>query len=647
MEGSFEFVHKINIPRLFSISVILDGKPLALEMRSHTWYPSHLETTFECDSVKLTESKFITWDDCAVDIVRAVNLSSSPVSVSLRVDFGHGPDELAPSPEWCFRTHGETVYVRSGVKGAAGNVVLAPGASVEQIVASALAFDANEAERSLRRWLNESNPLDVHISEYEVWFDGAPKFTCSNPAFERMWQYRWYLVRRNLADPKSGRLRHPLFYEGRGVKMTLDPWKPQGWEFSKLIPFSTPFHILEARWHSDPSACLGEILNLTENRQNDGLFRCLCIDDIGGSYTDFTAWSAWQLYLVHPDRQWLEQIAPEMVRQVDGTLKMFDDDADFLPTVTNHGSTGKEYQPSFFYKSGYPKRPQKSQATPLERVDASCYLYMNAESASRMMAEVGDEEEAARLAGIASQAKWAILEKMWDPQKQFFYDIDAVNHDRIPVENVVGFDPFLAGIADRRHVAVFKRLSDPEQFWSPWPVRSTSAQCKAYAPDASWNGEHIKGVHGCVWNGPTWPFTNSTVLMSLANAVRCVPDQDSKASLQKLFADLLTRYTMMCFRDGNLADPIIYEHYNPETGEPISQEEDYFHSTWIDLIVSYVAGIVPPSGGQVAFCPIDCGFESFSLRDVRVASHVIDVEFDRANGYRMKIDGRLASQRRC
>jgi len=272
---------------------------------------------------------------------------------------------------------------------------------------------------------------------------------------------------------------------------------------------------------------------------------------------------------------------------------------------------------------------------------------MNAEAASRMMAEVGDVEEAARLAGIAGQVKWAVLKQMWDPQKQFFYDIDAISHDRIPVENVVGFDPFLAGIADSRHIAAFDRLSDPKQFWSSWPIRSTSAQCKAYAPDASWNGEHIKGMHGCLWNGPTWPFTNSTVLMGLANAVRRTPHQNSRALLQKLFADLLTRYTMMCFRDGNLADPIIYEHYNPETGKPISQEEDYFHSTWIDLIVSYVAGIVPLPDGQVAFNPIVCGFESFSLQGVRVASHVIDVEFDRTNGYRAKIDGRLASQQRC
>ncbi len=135
--------------------------------------------------------------------------------------------------------------------------------------------------------------------------------------------------------------------------------------------------------------------------------------------------------------------------------------------------------------------------------------------------------------------------------------------------------------------------------------------------------------------------------MGLANAVRFMQNQNRKILLQKLFADLLMSYTMMCFREGNIADPIIYEHYNPETGKPISQEEDYFHSTWIDLIVSYVAGVIPLPGGKVAFSPIDCGFESFSLRGVRVASHVIDVEFDQTNGYRVMIDGRSTYQQIC
>lgn len=641
MEGSFEFIHKVNAPRLFGVQLTQDGKPVDLRFTAHKWFPSHLECVFEGGGLRLSESKFITWDDCAADVVRVSNVGASSVTVSLKVEFGHGPNNTQPRREWSFRTHGEEVYVNSGSAGPSEDVTLAPGESVEWTVGAAMALAIGDARSALRRWLGMAAHLETHKAEYDRFFDGAPDFECGDPAFEKMWRYRWYLVRRNLADPRRGSLPYPLFYEGRGAKMTLDPWKPQGWEFSKLIPFSTPCHILEGRWHRDPSACQGEILDLVRNQGDNGLLRCVYIDGTGGSYTDFTAWSAWQLYLVHPDREWLAQIGRAMVRQVDGTLKVFDEDGDLLPVVTNHGTTGKEYQPSFFHKGGYPDHPQKSQATPLERVDAACYLHMNADAASRIMAELGDDEEAARLAGIADGVKLSILDRFWDSGKRFFYDIDAAEHDRIPVENVVGSDPFLAGIADARHLGLFDRLFDPEQFWSPWPLRSTTKRCRAYAPDASWNGEHIKGPHGCVWNGPTWPLTNSTGLMALANAIAV----DGTDRLVGLFSDLLRRYTMMCFRNGSIDDPMIYEHYNPETGQPISQEEDYFHSTWIDLIVRYVAGITPMPGGRVEFHPIDCGLESFSLRGVRVASHVIDVEFDRKTGFTASVDGRVDYKR--
>ena len=622
MQGSFEFIHKVNVPRLFAVSLQQNGIEAKLELRSHEWFPSHSCAVFEGGGLRLTEDKFITWDDCAVDVVTVSGASD----VSLRLAYGLTRENEPTGPDWEFGTHGARVYVRT--------TVTESNDHCQWIVASALGLSPDESEARINRWAGFDDPLAVHIAEYDRYFDGAPEFECSDPEFEAMWKYRWYLLRRNLADPRCGNLPHPLFYEGRSAKMTLRPWNPVGWEFSRLIPFSTPMHLLEARWHGDPSPCQGEVLNLVKSQPDDGLFKCVFIDGTGSDYTDFTAWAAWQLYLVHPDKAWLAQVGPAMVKQVDGVLATYDTDSDFLPTVFNHGATGKEYQPSFFHKGGYPDHPQKSDATPLERVDAACYLYLNASAAAAIMRELGDEAEAGRMDEITSRVRDAILNRMWDADKAFFYDIDAIKHDRLPVENVVGFDPFFAGIAGTEHLAAFDRLTDPEQFWSSAPVRSVSKQSTAYAPDARWNGEHIKGEHGCVWNGPTWPFTNSTVLMALANASRL-----TNGSLDSTFAELLRNHTSMCFRNGDTRDPMIYEHYNPETGQPISQEEDYLHSTWIDLIVSYVAGICPLPGGELAFRPINCGFDRFSLRGVKVASRTVDVEYDAKSGYVARVDG--------
>lgn len=627
MEGSFEFIHKVNVPRLFSIELVIDDVKVPLEMKSSKWYLTHSETIFEGSGVQLFEQKFITWDDCAVDVVALPDASRPAQNYAVNAIHGGRHENDRVTEDWSFEVHGARVFVHTAV--------MEQPDKKRWVVASGLDLSQEKAKAKAQAWLKQTDPLSVHKKDYQRFFEDAPVFKCSDAAFEKMWQYRWYLIRRNLADPRHGKLRHPLFYEGRSAKMSLDAWAPKGWEFSKLIPFSTGFHLLEGRWSRDASAAKGELLNLAENQREDGLFPCVYIDSTGSSYTDFVGWSAWQLYLVHPDRQWLAQVAPAVVRQVDATLRHYDADGDFLPVVTNHNSTGKEYQPSFFHKPGYPDRPRVEHGTPLERVDAACYLYLNAQAASFIMGELGNAAESQRMSAVAEQVRNAVLEKMWDTQREFFYDIDAVHHDRIPVENVVGFDPFFADIASKRHSRALDRLSDPKQFAIAWPVPSTTKQSPVYAPDASWKGVHVKGNHGAMWNGPTWPFTNSTVLMGVANAtLTCEHKYDA------LFAKLLRSYTQMCFCDGNLDDPVIYEHYNPETGRPISQEEDYYHSSWIDLIVRYVAGITPLPGGKIEFHPIDCGLDFFSLHGVHVAGHRVDVDYSRAEGYTARIDGR-------
>lgn len=641
MMGSFEYIHKVNVPRLFGIEVEIDGRAVPVRCVDHRWFPSRLETTFLGGGVELGEAKFITWDDCAVDAIKLTNRSGTSKRVQLRMLLGAGPSSKADTPDWHFQTHGQTVYVHTAIHGTRSRS-LADGESAVCIAVAALALSPGDAEDVAHRWSRMPDPLAQHEREYAAFFDGVPAFECSDPYYQAMWDYRWYLVRRNLADPRSGQLRHPLFYEGRSAKMSLTPWNPQGWEFSKLIPFGTPFHLLEARWHHDPAPCQGEILNLIRNQPEDSLFRCVCTDSRGGDYADFSVWAAWQLYLMHRDRDWLRSVATGLGRQVDGVLVVYDGDCDYLPTVYDHGKTGKEFQPSFFHAHGYPDNAPKSDASPLERVDAACYLHLNALGAAAAMRELGYNHEAARLAGIAGHVRQAVLARMWDTDRQFFYDLDGATHQRVPVENVVGFDPFFAGITGPEHSHAFDRLTDPDQFGAPWPVPSTTRRSAVYAPDASWKGEHLKGPHGCMWNGPTWPFTNSTVLMSLASAIR-----SGCRTLEPVFADLLSRYTRMCFRNGDANDPVIYEHYNPETGEPISQEEDYFHSTWIDLIMGHVAGVTPLANGGVEFHPIDAGLNEYHIRNARVASHTVEVHFDRDAGYSARVDGRVAEERKA
>jgi hypothetical protein len=149
-----------------------------------------------------------------------------------------------------------------------------------------------------------------------------------------------------------------------------------------------------------------------------------------------------------------------------------------------------------------------------------------------------------------------------------------------------------------------------------------SIDCPAFAPDASWFGDHIKGPHGAVWNGPTWPFTNSTVLMGLANATR-IADHGLDGTWNELFRN----YTRLQFRGHDIEFPMVVEHYNPLTGEEISQEEDYFHSSWIDLVVTTVVGLVPSDDDVLLLDPVECGIKFFHLRGLPWRGREVDVSW--------------------
>ena len=278
-------------------------------------------------------------------------------------------------------------------------------------------------------------------------------------------------------------------------------------------------------------------------------------------------------------------------------------------------------------------------------MDAACYLHMNAAALSLIYGCLQDVEQSETFREIAGRIHSAVLTRMWDQDLRFFRDLTP-DHTRVPVMSVVGFDPFMAGIAGEEHLGIFEHLSNPREFASAYPLPSVSMDCPLFAADARFAGEHIKGEHGCVWNGPTWPFTNSTVLMSLAEVSRRFGHRHDH-----LFADLFGRYTRLMYRDGDIALPDVVEHYNSLTGAPISQEEDYFHSSWIDLVVTGLAGL-QVGEGTAAVDPIPCGLDYFDLdgvvvrgRRIRIAWRDLSAGPDELEpGLSVWVDGQLAAR---
>ena len=73
-------------------------------------------------------------------------------------------------------------------------------------------------------------------------------------------------------------------------------------------------------------------------------------------------------------------------------------------------------------------------------------------------------------------------------------------------------------------------------------------------------------------------------------------------------------------------------------------ELDYNHSTWIDLLMQHVAGITPQDSDDLMIDPVDMGWNSFSVKNIRYRNHDIDIEFNRKKGMLIRVDGIIKSK---
>ena len=78
--------------------------------------------------------------------------------------------------------------------------------------------------------------------------------------------------------------------------------------------------------------------------------------------------------------------------------------------------------------------------------------------------------------------------------------------------------------------------------------------------------------------------------------------------------------------DGKL--PFLVEQYNSMTGECLSNEVDYNHSYYIDLVIRYVAGLQVRED-RIVIDPLDVGMSHFNLSDILVKGHRCSIGYSR------------------
>jgi hypothetical protein len=637
MSGMFNIVHKLNIPDLFKITFHREKTPelLNLQVQKVRWYPGYLEIDYSCHNIHITEKKFITRDDLAVCDFLITNTGSTKESICLTMNTGN--------PVYChesfknrnitsgfsipiFTKYGKyRIHYFGNKPMPEGRICISLiGNKKEYVTVYAAVRSGEEGGKPVHYVPRFKDIFKAHMDSYEKWFQYFPDMTCSDSYIEKMYYYRIFLIKYNYSDPQTGLLKKPFFCEGRSNRgnpmheVRHTPGRSDFWDFSKPIWLSVGLHCADARWGClweplkgevelliseavEEKRCysgtdqLGRLVN--QRKGCDYIFpgtipTAVAADGVvtgsGGEINSLLIWGIKKIAETSDETQWLLKILPKVERIFFELMNTFDPDGDFLLTSFSHYS-GMEYQPSHFYYNGYKLDEQNPAGgdEPLERVDTAVITALNAEALAWIYKKAGLIDQSNIVLEICDNIMRSVIIKMWDREKSFFFSLRDQTEEKVPVREAGAFLPFIFSNVNEKFGDAFNSLKEEKKFSAYIPLPTVERKNKAYAPDASWNGVKVKGPFGCMWNGPAWPFMTSLFLYSLGEYSR-----RNGHVYDALWQDLFLSYTKMMFRNGDVDIPEVVEHYNPETGKPLSQEEHYFHSIYIDLLMTQLFGII-------------------------------------------------------
>ena len=267
----------------------------------------------------------------------------------------------------------------------------------------------------------------------------------------------------------------------------------------------------------------------------------------------------------------------------------------------------------------------------LATVDQTTYVYKNFCAGAHLAKLLNDTSDEKLYSKMSERTHTELLSVMWDPHDSYFYDVQPITHKPARVKSVTGFYVFWARIAEQKHLTMLQHLFSPATFWTEYPLPSLPLDYEKYAKlqDAGWT----------YWNYATWPRTTCHVVDGVLWAAKTLD-----SSVRKKAAALFDRYTRMHFPNGDIQRPNIAERYDPHSGTPFMEYLDYNHSTWIDLLIQHVAGITPQESDSVIIDPVDMGWKSFSLENIRYRNHDLDIDFTRGKGMTVRVDGVLRAK---
>ena len=360
--------------------------------------------------------------------------------------------------------------------------------------------------------------LERAAKRWNDWFEAAPPVA---EEYLRQYYFAWWVMRAGLISPR--------FF------ITREAMAPSKIRYVGVWQWDAYFHALAYR-HMNMTLAQNQLRIFLDHQREDGMIPDAVHDegivthlpypvDSDVTKPPLAAWTSWKLHQYRPDQEFLNEVYESLVRCVNWWVEKNDLDQNGLC----------EYQHP--YSSGLDDSPLWDSGMPAESPDLNSYLYLEHEALANIAGAIGLQDEARAWSERAEALVKRIIRLSWDDQAGLFWA--KKDGKRIHVRTPFNLYPLITGrlpaeISDR----LVAHLTDPLEFWPPYPVPSVALDDPTYNPTQ-------------MWRGPTWVNVNFMLTEGLERSGYI----DIARKLRK------STLEMLCKQDD------IYEYYNPQTGE--------------------------------------------------------------------------------
>ncbi|MGE5141142.1 MAG: amylo-alpha-1,6-glucosidase [Rudaea sp.] len=398
-----------------------------------------------------------------------------------------------------------------------------------------------------RLGLNRSIPpietvLQAAEQRWHAWFAAVPPV---DAAYQDQYYYAWWVLRAGLLSSR--------FF------LTREAMIPSMAHYVGVWAWDAYFHALAYR-HVDSGLAENQLRALIDHQTPEGMIPDAVYDEgiithwkLPGSDKEaevtkppLLAWAALKLYEKSGHLDFIDELYEPLQRARRWWFEQSDDDHDGIMQYNHPNSSGLDDSPLW------------DDGMPVEAPDLNTYLVMQADALARMADILDLPEDAERLRAEAADLTNRLIAHSWDPEAGVFWAMSD-DHRRVPTLTPFNLYPLLTGrlppdISDR----LIAHLTNPDEFWAEYPLRTVSRSDPKYDPMQ-------------MWRGPTW------------------------VNINYLFIEALTpRYPEIArtLRERTLAlmlqQPDIHEYYNPDTGAPPPQAASVFGwscAVFVDLAI--------------------------------------------------------------